>query len=275
MTSPICPDRRQTRILTPASAVEASALAKRYGAPYMAGASALQLGWNKSAHWPEYVISLHAIKTLHGCHRAADHWSLGALTRLSELARNSALCAELPVLETALLGVGAPGIRHLATLAGNIGFAGDLLPTLLVLDARLDWLDEDGTDQQSLLANWLTASPPHALITRVRLPLPAKTQHLRMEKLASRGAFNPPLLNIASSWQWQPRPDVRLAAGGAGLRPRRLRGCEQALAATAAQPLAASALLPLVAADLPELAEQPLLQVAANLIQAQWRGSHA
>ena len=96
-----------------------------------------------------------------------------------------------------------------------------------------------------------------------------------MEKLASRSAFNPPLLNIASSWQWQPQPDLRLAAGGASLRPRRLRACEQALAATADQPLTTRTLLPLLAADLPELAEQPLLQIAANLVQAQWHGSHA
>lgn len=259
----------------PASAKEACALARYHSAPYMAGASALQLGWNKTGRWPEHVVSLNAINTLHGCHRAADHWSLGALSRLSELTRNPDLCAELPVLETALLGVGAPGIRHIATLAGNIGFAGDLLPTLLVLDARLDWLDENGADQQTLLADWLTAPPAHALITRVRLPLPQPQQHLHMEKLASRSAFNPPLLNIASSWQWQPQPDLRLAAGGAGLRPRRLQACEQALAATADRPLTARTLMLLLAADLPELAEQPLLQIAANLVRAQWHGSHA
>ena len=41
------------------------------------------------------------------------------------------------------------------------------------------------------------------------------------------------------------------------------------------QPLTTRTLLPLLAADLPELAEQPLLQIAANLVQAQWHGSHA
>jgi len=57
----------------PASAKEACALARYHSAPYMAGASALQLGWNKTGRWPEHVVSLNAINTLHGCHRAADH----------------------------------------------------------------------------------------------------------------------------------------------------------------------------------------------------------
>jgi|TARA_B100001059_G_scaffold207531_1_gene219129 CO/xanthine dehydrogenase FAD-binding subunit len=273
VTLPPCPDRRHTQVLFPSSAEEAAILASRHQAPYLAGASAAQLGWSKSTGWPAKAISLHALDDLQGCRRAVDHWSIGALARLSELTSNRALCRELPTLHGALLGVGAPGVRHLATLGGNIGFAGDLMPILLVLDTQVDWMQGAGPLHQSALSDWLSQAPEHALITRIRIPLPGPGRQLRMEKLASREAFNPPLLNIASSWQWQPFAQAHLAAGGAGLAPRRLRSCEQAFNGDATLIPTAATLLPLLARDLPEQAAQPLLPIAANLLLDQWSAS--
>ncbi|MEL0169153.1 MAG: FAD binding domain-containing protein [Pseudomonadaceae bacterium] len=273
MTLLLSPDRRDTRILFPSSAEDAAMLAARHQAPYIAGASAAQLGWNKTDNWPEQAISLQALDELRGCQRTKDHWSIGALTRLSELSRNHALCEDLPALHDALLGVGAPGIRHIATLGGNIGFAGDLLPTLLVLDAQIDWLQSGAALQQGALSDWLSQQPRHALITRIRIPIPDPEQRVLMEKLSSREAFNPPLLNIASSWHLRAPAELRLAAGGTGLMPRRLRHCEQALIVNQAQPLTGKALMLPLARDLPELTNQPLLPVAANLLQAQWSES--
>lgn len=266
MTLPPSSDRRRTRILFPTSAAHAAILAARHQAPYLAGASAAQLGWNKMHLWPEQAVSLHALDELQGCQRTPNYWSIGALVRLSELTSNPQLCHELPALQSALLGVGAPGIRHIATLGGNIGFAGDLLPVLLVLDAQLDWRLSDGDIRQGALTDWLKAPPQHGLITCIRIPLPDSEQCVQIEKLASREAFNPPLLNIASSWNWSQPENTRLAAGGAGLAPRRLSRCEQAFSPDSAP---ADRLLPLLASDLPELADQPLLQVAANLLLAQ------
>ena len=273
MTSPPCPDRRHTQVLFPSSAEDAAVLATRHQAPYLAGASAAQLGWSKNTGWPAKAISLQALEELRGCQRAVDHWSIGALARLSELASDRALCRELPALHAALLGVGAPGIRHLATLGGNIGFAGDLMPILLVLDTQIDWLLGAAELQQSALSDWLPDAPEHALITRIRIPLPGPGRQLRMEKLASREAFNPPLLNIASSWQWQPFAQAHLAVGGAGLAPRRLRCCEQVFSRDATLIPTADTLLPLLASDLPELADRPLLPIAANLLLDQWSAS--
>ena len=111
------------------------------------------------------------------------------------------------------------------------------------------------------------------MITRIRIPLPGPGRQLRMEKLASREAFNPPLLNIASSWHWAQPENIRLAAGGAGLTPRRLSSCEQAFSGDATLIPTADTLLPLLARDLPELADRPLLPIAANLLLDQWSAS--
>tara|TARA_B100000965_G_scaffold406685_1_gene447250 strand:- start:134 stop:961 length:828 start_codon:yes stop_codon:yes gene_type:complete len=273
VTQPPCTDRRRTQVLFPTSAEHAAILATRHQAPFIAGASAAQLGWNKACIWPEQAISLQGLEQLRGCKRALDHWCIGALTRLSELTSNSTLCSELPAFGESLLGVGAPGIRHLATLGGNIGFGGDLLPLLLVLDTQLDWLQGGSDIQQSALNDWLTKPPAHALITQVRIPLPSPQQRIQMEKLASREAFNPPLLNIASSWHWAQPENIRLAAGGAGLTPRRLSSCEQAFSGDATLIPTADTLLPLLARDLPELADRPLLPIAANLLLDQWSAS--
>ena len=80
-------------------------------------------------------------------------------------------------------------------------------------------------------------------------------------------------MNIASSWQWQPFAQAHLAAGGAGLAPRRLRSCEQAFSDDATLIPTAATLLPLLARDLPEQAAQPLLPIAANLLLDQWSAS--
>ena len=272
MTLPPYPDRRHTRILLPTSVEHAAVLAARHQAPYIAGASAAQLGWSKAGCWPEQAINLHPLDELRGCQQEGDHWSIGALTRLSSLTTQPLLRNALPALHEALTGVGAPGIRHIATLGGNIGFGGDLVPTLLVLDAQVDWLQGNGERQRSTLSDWLLQPPAHALITHIRIPPQASGQRVFMEKLASREAFNPPRLNIASCWQWQALTEHRLAASGAGLAPRRLRHCEQALT-DSERLLTTSDLQPLLARDLPELINQPLLKVAANLLHAQWSKS--
>lgn len=214
-------DRTQTHILFPQSAFEAVALAVRHQAPYIAGATALQLSWNKTANWPTQAIALSGLSELIGCKRLASSWQLGALTSLAELANNSALAEDMPLLSQAAVSVGAAGVRQLGTLAGNIGFAGDLLPSLLVLDTQVLWIDGHGRSQQQPLTQWLEAPQSQGLITALQIPVPLAGSLTRMEKLASRSAFNPLLLNVASlqCWQEGQLQKLRLAIGGNTIQP--------------------------------------------------------
>lgn len=267
-------DRSNTQILFPRSAVEAVAMAKEHKAPYIAGATALQLGWNKNTQWPAVAVALGGLSELTGTQRLTDSWQLSALTSMTQLINNKALAEELPLLRQAALGVGAAGVRQLATLAGNIGFAGDLLPSLLVLDAQVLWLGVDGEQLQSL-ASWLISPPPYGLIIAVRIPIPAALSITRMEKLLSRSAFNPPLLNLASYQRWQDQQlqSLQVAIGGAAISP-----CLLPVTATQVQAtngiteltrLLRDALGKALGADCPQ--RDYLISAGANLLCAQLR----
>lgn len=267
-------DRSNTQILFPRNAIEAVAMATENKAPYIAGATALQLGWNKNTQWPAVAVALGGLSELAGTQRLTDSWQLGALTSMTQLINNKALAEELSLLRQAALSVGAAGVRQLATLAGNIGYAGDLLPSLLVLDAQVLWLGLHGEQQQSL-ASWLSNPPTQGLITALRIPIPAAESVARMEKLLSRSAFNPPLLNLASCQRRQNNQlqSLRLAVGGSAipacLLPVTASQLQAAGSTADLTSLLRDALSDTLSADCPQ--RHYLISAGANLLCAQLR----
>jgi xanthine dehydrogenase small subunit len=88
---------------------------------------------------------------------------------------------------------GAPQIRHVGTIGGNIANASpiaDSLPFLYVMEARLELQSAAGTREVNINDFYKGYKKfdlrPGELITRVRVPLPAETDLLRLYKVSRR-----------------------------------------------------------------------------------------
>ena len=119
--------------------------------------------------------------------------AIGAMTRISELCRSPLLVTKAPLLSTAALAFGAPAIRNMATLGGNLctaSPAGDCLPALYALGAEVELLSPVGRRRvpigQFILAPGRTARRPGELLTRVLLPSRSPFAWQSFEKVGRR-----------------------------------------------------------------------------------------
>ncbi|MGI0130255.1 MAG: FAD binding domain-containing protein, partial [Thermoplasmata archaeon] len=92
----------------------ASGLAGRFD--YLAGGTDLLPNYKMHLNLRPHVIALDAVPELVG--RSVDR--LGAMERLADLERDTALCAEYPVLADALGEVATPLVRASGTVGGNL-----------------------------------------------------------------------------------------------------------------------------------------------------------
>jgi carbon-monoxide dehydrogenase medium subunit len=226
------------RILAPRSVAEA-AEAGRAGAVFGAGLTALQLSWG--ADGPVGTLTdLNALPGLDHIDMHGDTLAIGALVTLERLRRHPALAARWPALAALLGQVGALGVRNLATLGGNIAWgAGDLLPALLALEARLNT-----PDGQFAIA----ARPPGALILGVEIP-PAPA-FLFIEKAGFRATFSPSLVTVAAAAGFDGAgrfAAVRIALGGGPNTPGRIAAAEALVAGRTPDAIGATALAAAVA----------------------------
>jgi len=71
-------------------------------------------------HEPRRVVSLARVRELRGVRRTADGLELGALTTLSQLAREPLLAPDFAAVALAASLVASPQIRNMGTLGGNL-----------------------------------------------------------------------------------------------------------------------------------------------------------
>lgn len=130
------------------------------------------------APWP--LISLEQVAPLQGIAERPEEGmmlGIGAMTRIADLCQSPLLAAKAPLLQTAAQSFGAPAIRNMATLGGNLctaSPAGDCLPPLYALGAEIELLSPTGRRRvpidQFILAPGQTTRRPGELLTRVLLP---------------------------------------------------------------------------------------------------------
>jgi xanthine dehydrogenase FAD-binding subunit len=81
------------------------------------------------------------VEELRGIHESATEVRIGAATTHSELMRNPLIADRFPLLRQAARHIGAPAVRNMGTLGGNIctaSPAGDTLPPLYILNADVE-----------------------------------------------------------------------------------------------------------------------------------------
>lgn len=105
----------------PGTVEEALALAAAHpGAPFLAGGTDLVVNLRKRLAEPEHVISLRQVAGLQGVTEAGGTLTIGALTRIAELASDPLVTRHVPILAEAAGLVAGPTIRGMGTLGGNL-----------------------------------------------------------------------------------------------------------------------------------------------------------
>jgi len=163
--------------------------------------------------------------------------AIGGLTPHAEVAASPLLTGAGRAVAQAAASVGDPQVRNRGTFGGSLAHAdpaADLPAAVLAADGSLVARGPDGEREieaaDFFLAPWTTALGPDEILTGAHLPIPPGSAgaYAKLEQKASGFA----LVGVAAVLELRDGAirSARLAVTGAGSRPVRLEGAEQALA---------------------------------------------
>jgi len=188
----------------PADVPEAVRLLARYQgkAQLLAGGTDLLVWLKEGLKSPEALIDVKGIPELQRLELRDGSLRIGARVTFAELIESDLVRQHLPVLWESARTVASCGVRHRATLAGNICSAVPSLdgaPALLVYEARVH-AQGPGAAREIPIAAWFTGPKRTALkadelVTSIEVPVPkaktggcyAKLGRYRGEDLAQVG----------------------------------------------------------------------------------------
>ncbi len=168
----------------------------------LAGGTDLMPRFEQGQPLPEKLIDIKKIPGLSGITDTEDHIEIGALTTLEEIRRSPIVKEHLPALLQAANYFAAIQIRNRATIGGNIcnaSPAGDTLPVLYVLDARLH-ISALNSERKLHIKDFITGPGQTGLqsgeiLARITIPKPGGIQ--RFFKLGLREAMAISVVNFA------------------------------------------------------------------------------
>jgi len=160
-------------------------------ATIVAGATDIGVRINKSLTVPRKILDLNRIGELAGVKVENGELVLGSRASWTAIEQ---VCEDLvPEFHKIVAVFGAPQIRHVGTIGGNIANASpiaDSLPFLYVMDATLELHSAAGSRQVNINDFYKGYKKidlrPGELITQVRIPLPADDELLRLYKVSRR-----------------------------------------------------------------------------------------
>jgi len=171
---------------------EAVAFRAQYpGAVIVAGGTELGLERNKRGHEPAILLSLVGIDELSGIALADNTLSVGANVTWAQLEAFSQ--GTLPEVHALTQRFGSPQIRNVASVVGNIAHGSpvaDSLCFLMVVEAELELVSTRGA--RTLLIGEFYRGPKQTqtgtdeIITRVKIPLPARDEIVKLYKISKR-----------------------------------------------------------------------------------------
>ena len=157
----------------------------------VAGATDIGVRINKALSVPAKILDLNRVSELEECRVDDDELVLGA--RASWTAIETLCQQHMPEFYKIVSLFGAPQIRHVGTIGGNIANASpiaDSLPFLYVCDAMLELRSRGGARYVSINDFYKGYKQidlrPGELIVRVRVPLPDEDELLRLYKVSRR-----------------------------------------------------------------------------------------
>jgi xanthine dehydrogenase small subunit len=166
-------------------------LVKHPDATIVAGATDIGVRINKSLTIPRKILDLNRIDELAGV--AVEDGELVLGSRASWTAIEEVCKETAPEFYKIVAVFGAPQIRHVGTIGGNIANASpiaDSLPFLYVMDAMLELRSAGGARQLNINDFYKGYKKfdlhPGELIRQIRIPLPATDELLRLYKVSRR-----------------------------------------------------------------------------------------
>lgn len=185
----------------------------------------------------EDVLDVNGLAELRGVAETDGHWTIGARTTWTDIARHP-LPAAFDSLRQAAREVGSPQIQNVATVAGNLcnaSPAADGVPALLALDAEVELRSAVGIRYlplgQFILGNRRTALGGGEMVTAIRVPKWSAAGGSAFAKLGARRYL---VISIAMAAARLVVEDgtvreAAVAVGACSAVARRLAGVEAAL----------------------------------------------
>lgn len=215
--------------LTPNTLDEAIKLKAQYGdtARYLAGGTELNLQINKGRY--ETFIDMRNLKLNAITKDSEGNLEIGSMITFQQLIVNELVPEQLKRAASFMV---SRNIRNIATVGGNIGggkTVGDLIPTLIVLDAKLKVYGKN--DLISVETYVETKSKD--LIEKVLVAAKALNK-VSMSRVYSRTSNDLSLVGTAVSYVLDGNKisDVRIAIGGTAAIVKRLSAVEAGLEGT-------------------------------------------
>ena len=205
----------------------AQILAQDRNAYILGGGTGLMRRIHEGDQNVRHLIRIHDLE-LGKITRLGAAFSIGSQVTMSQILAEPTL----QVLHDAAASVGAPALRNMATIGGNL-FArppyGDLTTALLALEAHVVFMNNNRQEQQTL-ETFLKHSGPRRLVLALEIPstINKKLIYHKMTRCHPRGAS---IITLASAFQYSAgrHSMARIAFGGLRGRPFRALSAERAL----------------------------------------------
>lgn len=228
----------------PSSIDEAMGLIRRFKekASILAGGTSVLVHMKKAGTLPDALINIKKIKTLQFQPRIErGRLVLSPLTTLAEICESDVLLKRAPLLRAAAAQIASCQVRNRATLGGNLctgSSLADMAPPLMVLDASVTVRALHRVQTLSVEEFFKSASAgaggSQGIMVQIQLPLPDRKDFAVMRKHQYRTGMDLAIVSLAVRARLERRTlaDIRIASGGTGPVPLRMREAERALNGT-------------------------------------------
>lgn len=193
----------------------------------------------------KYILSLNHIPSLKNITCNDFECVIGGATTFKTILSNKGIIENFPLLADAVLQIGSPQIRNVATIGGNIcnlAACADSIAPLLIYDAkvRIQSVDSDRVIplEKILIKPYTVNIQSHEILSEVLLPLPDKTGKSCFHKLGRRRGVSISRMSYAIYIRTENSTlmDFRIALGSLFPIPRRLRSLENEIIGSEVNP---------------------------------------
>ena len=212
-----------------------SLLADHAGVRVLAGCTDVMVAEAAAEREGPGYLDLGEIEEIQGIEERDGGIRIGAATPFGRIRGSKSVGERYPILAEAASVIGGWQIQNRATLGGNIvnaSPAGDSLPVLLALDARVVVVGPSGQREISYdefhIAYRATALEEGELLAWIDLPAPSSHSVQRFRKVGTRAAQAISKVVLATVFDLDDRrlSNVRVAAGSVAPTPLRLLAVE-------------------------------------------------
>ncbi|MCS7172405.1 MAG: xanthine dehydrogenase family protein subunit M [Armatimonadetes bacterium] len=228
------------RYVRPQTRMEAMEALARYGedAKVLAGGQSLVPLMNLRLARPKVLVDINRVAELGTLERRDGVLILGALVRHRQVERDVRVTEACPILSRAAAHIGFPAVRNRGTVGGSLAHAdpaAELGCVLLATGAVVVLESTDGRREVPIedlfVGPYTTCIRPEELLVEVRVPVFGETTRWGFAEFTRHeGGFALALAACVLHLDGQGRvAAARVAVGGAGPVPVRLREAEQVL----------------------------------------------